>query len=578
MARNTNTGAQRPVVALYTPSLQGLYLGELVNQIRQLSFIKDYRLIVIRTGGVSDFDTPLQLNDFDAAIILRNAVSAEFAELLVTSGIPCVSIAYDYFPLNIPVITCDNSAGTTLAFNHLRELGHAKVAFIGDLGHYDIRKRYEQYCHLHDQQQLPLREDYLITVSDNLFANGVRAAERFLQQNCDATGIIFGAGQTGVGFVQQMRRQNAPASANLHYVCFDALSLIPVYCPQMASVDQNLHLVAYRAFNAVDKQLAGVDCEMHTMVTPKLICVSGDDADRYDPFIATCVDLPELHNPNYIKSLICNMQDWPNTAVQSHMDQLMSIAPLFAKFMAQAVLSRFHLDSNGTAWIKVSKLFTPSDTVQAELSDSQGLCKARHFPAAWVEEAFAQHDTCFHLPIVVQGKIWGFLSLLGDAACATPASSYFAFSAYMEVLVGLYEKDLELQALRKQLRQCTEDTAPAAKNPHTPNATVEWQLSTNHSVWNDAALACLGYSSAVEQNIYRHLDITDRLHHDDLELVRRAITAAKADKTSCRFDARYRTKNGVYSRLLLNADPRLDQDQKLVGFVFTIRKHEPCEQ
>lgn len=578
MAKNTNTGTQRPVVALYTPSLQGLYLGELVNQIRQLSFIKDYKLVVIRTGGVRDFNIPLQLDTVDAAIILRNAVSAEFAELLVTSGIPCVSIAYDYFPLAIPVVTCDNSAGTTLAFDHLRELGHRKIAFIGDLSHYDIRKRYEQYCQLHDQHQLPLRDDYLITVGDNLFANGIRAAERFLQQNCDATGIIFGAGQTGVGFVQQMRSQAIPPSANLHYVCFDALSLIPVYCPQMASVDQNLHLVAYRAFNAIDKQLLGAECEMHTMVTPKLICVSGDDADRYDPFIATCVDLPELHNPNYMKSLICNMQDWPNTAVQSHMDQLMSIAPLFAKFMARAVLSRFHLDSNGTAWIKSSKLFTPSDMVQAEPSDSQSLCKARQFPAPWVEETFAQHDTCFHIPIVVQGKTWGFLSLLGDAACATPASSYFAFSAYMEVLIALYEKELELQALRKQLRNCSEEKMSAAEDLQARRAIVEWQLTSNHSAWNDEALACLGYTSAVEQNIYRHLDITDRLHHDDLELVRRAITAAKAEKASCRFSARYRTKNGLYSQLLLHADPRLDQHQKLVGFVFTIRKDEASNE
>lgn len=578
MASNTNTGAQRPVVALYTPSLQGLYLGELVNQIRQLSFIKDYRLVVIRTGGVGEFDTPLQLDTFDAAIILRNAISAEFAELLVTRGICCVSIAYDYFPLNIPVVTCDNSAGTTLAFDHLSELGHRKIAFVGDLSHYDIRKRYEQYCQLHEHHELPLRDDYLFTVSDNLFANGSRAAARFLQQNCDATGIIFGAGQTGVGFVQHMRRHQAPAAVDLHYVCFDALSLIPVYCPQMASVDQNLHLVAYRAFNAVDKQLEGADCEMHTMVKPKLICVSVDDADRYDPFIATCVDLPELHNPNYIKSLICNMQDWPNTAVQSHMDQLMSIAPLFEKFMAQAVLSRFHLDSNGTAWIKISKFFSPNQTVHAELSDSQSLCKARHFPAAWIEKAFARHDTCFHLPIVVQGKTWGFLSLLGEAACATPASSYFAFSAYMEVLIGLYEKELELEALRRQLRNCAKGAGPPAHNRPTSRATVEWQLNTNHSVWSDAALACLGYSSAVELNIYRHLDITDRLHHEDLEPVRRAITAAKADKTSCRFNARYRTKNGLYSRLLLYGDPRLDQNQKLVGFEFTIHMAEECEQ
>lgn len=557
-----------PVIALYAPYLQGFFIGELINQIRQLSFIKGYKLVIIRTGGYGSFNESIHLGNIDGAIIIRNAIAPDLAEALINNDIACVSIGYDYFPLKMPLVSSDNAHGTALAFDHLLRLGHTKIAYVGDLSHYEIRKRYEHYCELHDQHKILLREDYLFNLNDTFLSGGIKAAKAFIQNQCDATAVIFGSGLTGIGFAQHRRAHAGQSEIDLDYVCFDALSMIPVFTPEITSVDQNPHLVVYRAFNAIDAQMGGKDFEFHTTVTPKLTRVSENADDN--AFIATCIDLPELHNPNYLKSLLCNMHDWPREILHSKLDQLMSIAPLFQRFMGRVVLSRYFIDTKNIAWAKIIKVYSPGEITVAELSDSSSLCKAHTFPPKLCAQEYQSYGTCIHVPIHKQGKIWGLLSFLGDPGCKTPASSYYGFAGYIESLVKMYEQELELELLRKRLHSMSE-TAQAPDIQQTDSdATIDWDLSANHTSWSDAALAKLGYTSAVEINIYRHMEITDRIHPDDFEKARSAVASTRSDKAPCQFRAKYRAKNNHYKEAILNGQPRLDSQNRLAGIAFSI--------
>lgn len=570
MSENYRSGENNPVVALYTPFLQGAYVGELVNQIRQLTFIKGYKLVIIRTGGYGKFNEPIHLGNIDAVIIIRNAIAPDLAETLIESDIACVSIAYDYFPLKMPMVTSDNAHGVSLAFDHLNRLGHQNIAFVGDLSQYDIRKRYEYYCELHDQHELPLQKNHLISVNDALFSGGISAAKLFLQSDCDATAIIFGAGLTGVGFIRHMHSSKSPQPHKLDYVCFDALSMIPVFTPEMTSVDQNLHLIAYRALNAIDSQLNEQEFDLHTAVIPKLTRVSENPADSYNAFIATCIDLPELHNPNYMKSLISNMHDWPREILHSQLDQLMSVAPLFEKFMGRAVLSRYFIDTKSIAWIKTIRIFAPGETSDAEPSDSNSLCKATDFPPRSLHEQYASYDTCIHMPIITAGKLWGLLSFFGDPGCKTPASSYYGFAGYVESILKMYEQDLELKTLRKRIQSFADKGVEAPAPAPDCHATVEWSVDASYTSWSEAALAKLGYTSPIEVNIYQHMDITDRIHPDDFEKARAAVAECKASKSACQFRAKYRTKSKQYTDVIMQGEPQLDEHQNLKSIIFSL--------
>lgn len=555
------------VVAVYTPYLQGFYIGELVNQIRQLCFIKGYRLVVIRTGGYGKFQCALQLEQIDCAIFIRNSVSTEFAETLLSSGKPCVAIAYDYFPLNIPVVSSDDQFGISLAMDHLLKEGHKKIAFIGDLGLYDLRKRYEYYCEAHDQYQLPLNDHYLFSVKDAQFNGGHQAAQQFIDNRCDATGIIFGAGLTGIGFLQHLQRARPELCERLQGVCFDAMSLIPVFTPELASVDQNLNLIAYRAINALETQQLGQETAHLIQVEPKLTYLDQDkDADFR--FLATCVDLPELRNANYLKALLANMHEWPREVVGSNLEQMMSIAPLFARFMGMVFLSRRFVDHNQDAWIKQTKAFLTEGAVKTDLSDSTSLCREEKFPPASMRQLLhPKYDFILHIPIHLKAKTWGFLTTYGATAASTPASSFFGFGGYMETIVRLFEQDLEIRALRKKISSgAVADSREQIAADR--QAVITLNFDDGHTVWSENALRKLGFQSAMEFNIYSHMEITDRIHKDDLPRIRHGVSQSRSDKSKFYAQLRYKLKTGQFIEAILEGEPLLDAEQKVTGMVF----------
>ena len=119
-----STSPPQKTLGLYTPYLQGFYFGELVSQIQQYCIIKGYKFTVIKTDSFATFNSAIHTEHIDYFVILRNAIHNTLAEYLVNSEKPIVSIAYDYFPLAIPMFTSDNEMGMELAINHLLQKGH----------------------------------------------------------------------------------------------------------------------------------------------------------------------------------------------------------------------------------------------------------------------------------------------------------------------------------------------------------------------------------------------------------------------------------------------------------------------
>ncbi len=553
-------------VGLYTPYVQGFYIGELVNQIRQLCFVKGYRLVVIRTGGYGKFQSALQLEQIDCAIFIRNSVSAEFADILYAAK-PCVAIAYDFFPLTIPVVASDHQFGIRLAMDYLFNDGHRKIAFVGDLGQYDLRKRYEFYCDAQDQYQLEFNENYVFAVDDTQFSGGRHAAQRFIERNCDATGIIFGAGLTGVGFLQYLKASRPEFAEKIQGVCFDALALIPVLTPELASIDQNLHLLAYRALDVLETQLAQKKVAAHVLVEPKLTRVQPDTESRFDSFMASCADFADFHNPHYVKTLLANMREWPGNIADSGLDQLMCVAPLFARFMNGAFLSRHFVDSNQKSWIKHIKAFLAEGISTTDASDSASLCCEEKYPPASVRQILQKnYDFQLHMPIYLSGKIWGFLSIVGDSADTTPAASFFGFGGYIESVVRQFELNLEIKTLHKKIADHT--TLSAAEYIADREARIIWNFDDGLTIWSEKALQKLGFQTAMELNIYSNMDLTDRVHKDDLSSIRQYVTQSMGDKTGFQAQLRYKMKNGQFSDVVLEAEPILDIDQKMTGLIF----------
>src|SRR5690606_8829650 len=94
-------------------------------------------------------------------------------------------------------------------------------------------------------------------------------------------------------------------------------------------------------------------------------------------------------------------------------------------------------------------------------------------------------------------------------------------------------------------------TAPEQPMKTDPAARITWTIDTNHTQWSDAALNMFDFTSPVELEIYRHMELTDRLHPADLEKFREVVSASRQIDTPLQLQVRYRRKNGQYVEIAL---------------------------
>lgn len=541
-------------IGVYAPTFQGPFIGEIANQIRQYCQLRGYRYIGFCTGGFNEFNCALGVDSIDCAVIIRNCVSNDFVEALLGRNIATVSIAYDYFPLAVPVISSNNEKGAELAFHHLKDEGHRAIAFIGDLSQYDIRKRFERYSELMNEFQFELSDDLIINVSNTDISGGIEAANQFVTQDCKATAVFCTAGFTTIGFVKGIKEKSASIPNKLSIVGHDAMPLMSVLCPKITVVDQNVHIIAYRAVSTVIDMINNKKIEStKILVEPKLIKGIDLESREENPYLATSVDISEIFNPCYISALLNNNFVWVNEIFDTRLEKLMSISPMFEKYMKLASFTRLQEAPGPSQKLKLMKLYYLSRSLKFGGDDASCLCEAADFPPQILNKiSIEKYNNSSHFFIKNGNKFWGVISLFGDSQKSDSLGSYLYLSGQMEILVKMVGMYVENQILKQ--------SSPEGKNvlndqdfESTEKHTVAWSISDRLTEWSDGALALLDFNSVIDRNIYRQMDITDRVHEDDMEELRGLIAECAIHKTLFSKECHFKTKSGKFVTLRIDA-------------------------
>lgn len=524
-------------LGVYSPYLQGFYFGELIGQIQQLCMIKGWDFNLIQTGGFAEFQSEILLNKLDFAIILRNAVHPDLAAKLAERCKAVVAIAYDYFPLDIPVASCDNELGVELAINHLISLGHSEFAYVGDLSQFDMRKRYEGFCEQLTINSFEVSEDNVFPVDNSLFSGGYAAAEEFIRRRCPAKAVVIGSGLTAIGFLNRLREFDAALAESISTVYFDALTIQPVSSENCAVIDQNLYLLAFRAVATLEAKSKGADYDIHDKVEPKLIGPESQYASRDDAFLATSVEMSELHDACYMKSLLNNFYEWPKHVSDSGLNSIMMLAPLFPQYMQKSVLARMVHTAKGE-FAKVAKVMTASESVDIDVRNRESLCKTSDYCPNLGSIVPMEFSLSIHVPIMKAGKIWGVLSVFGSNAPKKQASSMVGLCGYLSSVVEYYS--VTKLGVSSKVNEEVEDKE---EKKAEVEGEIVWDMSINKLEWDDDALLLLGLDSPLEKNIYKNMDLTDRLHADDTSSLRSILSTQDKNFT---FGVRLKHKNKSY--------------------------------
>ena len=137
-------------------------------------------------------------------------------------------------------VGCDNVHGGYIATRHLFDLGHKRIAFIGDISDDcpEFQARYTGYRRACDDVGLG-RDPLLQSSAPPSERGGYDAAERLMDRGVGITAVFCATDLNAIGAVRAFRKRNLHVPADISVVGFDDLPSIAYTTPALTTVRQD---------------------------------------------------------------------------------------------------------------------------------------------------------------------------------------------------------------------------------------------------------------------------------------------------------------------------------------------------
>lgn len=278
-ARNLRKGRTGAVVAL-VPNLGNPFFAKILSGMGRELAAHGYDLLVGDTQA--EGGRHLALRRFldpsraDGIVLLDGLV--QLSDLADLAGAPPVVTACEWIEGSaIPRIVFDNEAGTALAAQHLRDLGHLRIGCIGG----------PALNVLHRSRLAGMRRvlDDAFTCFDGDFTleAGQRAAHIWLQMSAQQrpTGIVAFSDEMACAFIAELRRHGVSVPQDVSVVGFDDIELVSHFSPALTTIRQPKREIGRRAAETVLALIEGRNVTPVTTLPPQLM-LRGSTASAAD--------------------------------------------------------------------------------------------------------------------------------------------------------------------------------------------------------------------------------------------------------------------------------------------------------
>jgi LacI family transcriptional regulator, galactose operon repressor len=199
------------------------------------------------------------LDRADGLLVVSLSPTDAEAEAFLAAGAPVVLV--DAYHPDLPSIVIDDVAGGRLATEHLIELGHQRIAFVGDTsdpgyGFVSSRRRCEGYCAALEAAGLPVRDELR-----RMGPHGRRTAHRLTNELLSApeppTAIFAASDTQALGVLEAAGAQGLTVPDDLSLVGFDDVEVAPYV--GLTTVAQPLYESGRRGLERLLEVVAGDD-------------------------------------------------------------------------------------------------------------------------------------------------------------------------------------------------------------------------------------------------------------------------------------------------------------------------------
>lgn len=211
----------------------------------------------------------LEARHCDAILLLGDTTDQpRLLQDLAGAHVPVVALWQGTEAMGVASVGVDNRAGIKAVLDHLTDLGHRRIAFIGGRRLGDIKEREEAFVRYLSQRGQPLPEGYLQHgVNDP--ASGVTALERLWALPEPPTAVVASTDVLATGVLHAAYERGVRVPEQLSVTGFDDIPAAAFAVPALTTMRMPMREIVEQAVRmALDEPDAA---EHPTVLTPSLV-------------------------------------------------------------------------------------------------------------------------------------------------------------------------------------------------------------------------------------------------------------------------------------------------------------------
>ncbi|WP_212986786.1 substrate-binding and GGDEF domain-containing protein [Actinoplanes auranticolor] len=250
---------------ILSPFVGGDYYGAIIAGVNGAAVAAGDRVMAVQTldpgsysadrSGLPDFRRPVAWQHLAGLIVLPGAVDAAYARSARLAGRPVVLVGHEVPDSDCSSVLADSRSGVREAVADLAGHGHERIAFAGNLAHFDVRERHEGYREELLARQLTPRPDLLFDLNDNHETGGESVADALIRAGMPATAVVTGTDRNAIGLIRRLAQAGYEVPGDLAVVGFDDIADGTYLRPSLSTVRQPLDALG-AAVHALARELA----------------------------------------------------------------------------------------------------------------------------------------------------------------------------------------------------------------------------------------------------------------------------------------------------------------------------------
>jgi len=239
------------LIGLVIPDIQNPFFADIVRGVEDVAREHDYTLVLSNSDEDPErqkvvLDT-FQTEDVDGIIVPPVSFDDPAVRQLTEISTPVVCVDRRMEDLHVDTITSANKQGAYEAVNHLVELGHKRIAFIGGVGQVSTSAdRLDGYKTALRDHDLPV-DSSLVRMGESHRERGRFHTESLLDLDRPPTALFTGNNLTTLGALAVLRTHGLNVPKDMALVGYDDIPWAMALNPPPTVVDQPGYEMGYRA-------------------------------------------------------------------------------------------------------------------------------------------------------------------------------------------------------------------------------------------------------------------------------------------------------------------------------------------